>query len=84
MNKINELISDGREYLVLISFPNWPCYWEIIKWGTPVGISDSHGVSGWVTNSGFKLKTENCVVEEFHELKSVIQLLRCVELSTRK
>ena len=75
------MIKDGRRYLVHCTWNSGisePC-WEILRWGRPNGLSDFDGIEGWINNSGFKVRVNNCTFGEFYELDNVIVLLRCTK-----
>lgn len=75
------MIKDGRRYLVHCTWPT-QSYWEIVRWGAPAGLSDPNGVDGWIVNSGFKIRTDNCVFGEFFELDVVITTMQRTPTTT--
>lgn len=71
---------DGTTYLVLIRFKNGQEQWDLVKWGTPVGLSDLHGIDGWVNQTGLKLRDPHFL--EHYELESVLRKLKSDKLAT--
>jgi hypothetical protein len=67
------MIKDGRQYLALVKFQNDEQDWMIVHWGVAAGLSDPHGIPGWVSNQ-FKLRNPEFL--EFFEFNDIINLAR--------
>ena len=66
---------DGTRYLALIKWPT-QTHWEIIHWGTPIGLSNPHNTQGWINQIGFQIRTDNSEILEHHELEQTIQTIK--------
>ena len=64
---------DGTRYLALVKFRTGEVHWEIVHWGTPVGLSDGRGTKGWVNSTGFSLREPT-----FLESYPFLEVIKCI------
>lgn len=67
------MLKNGTKYLALVKFTNDELEWIIVYWGVAVGISDPHGIPGWI-NNGLKLRDPEFL--EFFELNNVLDIVK--------